>query len=1347
MLNKNKKIFAFFIVSAMIFSGFAIAFSGSVNLRIDSGNAKVASVPQNSQIGQYPDGNNSQGGAYDPYNQELYVTNYFSNNVTVVNAFSGISVANISVGKEPQGITYVPYNHELYVENYGTSNISAISSADNNVVATISLPGSPQFSAYDPQNQALYVSGLQDGVGVIWVLNVTTNGNISTINLPLLNAIPYGLAFDPYNGYIYVTDNYNNYVYVLSPSGTVVDTIDTGQGPYGIALDPVNKMMYVSDNDINSKIYRYPKEFNITIINTNTNSPVKSVVPGSYPEGVAYDPVNGYIYVANSGSANISVLNPTTESIIQSLPARVQTQNGSSAIVYDPVLQQIVSVNDIATIDTTLNYNSAGGFASQFLSSPPSRSVAYDPMNHLLYVGDSSSNAVGVYSLNGELVTSIATAGDIYSVIYGNNTIFAAAYSTSQVVLINPETNTVTNTESLKYSSPDGLAYDSRNNTLFIAFPNNNIVGVMNLSTYKIVKSLGVGEEPAALTYSNITNQVYVGEYDGNIHIINASSYVNIYPNFIGGSYPSQVVYDPYTNSIYIANSGNDSMYIISVPEINYSVSGNTPFYAIPLGSPQQSILLNPSNGLIYIMQSGTHNVTIFNPLLNETVGSINSPALSGAGLMTYIPGAQIILAADSTGVEEISPAQTYNVAVEVGNLVPAGNTWNVQIQPSLDSAMAQVYSSTQLSNQSINLPLPNGTYDLNISTNYGGVHSIHGYFVVNGSAKTLLFYEQFRIYFNETGLPSGTEWSITIGGGKYSSVSNSTELNLSPGTYEAIISGSAGFEPYPSSLLLTVSHANISQGVYFQSPQNQTFGAVSSTIGLYNGGSYAGDSFIPVTPSTFSFYGAYDPALGIMIIPVAGASEAFVQVYNTSENQVLYTNTQPGNFSFTTYDPTAAYFDPSNSMFYVVDSYYNIVASVFPNNLTIENAVHLPGKLTPLISGIGDEIYVANSTGTVFGVNVNTGSVQDFNVNLSLYATVMLPYNKDLFMLNSTGNSLIELNTSTGTVSQYDFTNGFSAFQVIAGPPGTLYISSMNAQFVQVFNESTDKVTASINLVSSLGGKEYSGNIVTGGVYDPFNGYMYFSSAAAPSILTFGNFTIYDPESGKVIGSFPGLNASSSISLILDNANQKIYAVALAGDTLTVISPQTYYSVTVKEKGLPAGTSWTLKLSNGQTFTTTGTSITFSAENDTEYAYILISGNSSFGGTPGSFTLSGGSGTVQASFSLLKYTVDIKETGLPSRTKWFVNISGTIYNSTTNELAVQLPNGTYSYTVNGVSGYTITNATGNIAVKGGATIYVKFRNTSSLPFIDIAIIGGVAAAVAIAAIAVYLARGRKNRK
>ena len=1357
MFPINAKMKALLLVMALVFSGFLVVLNGTGHSTATAPGSNIAAVQQNGPIGQYPDGNNSHGGTYDPYNQELYVTNSYSNNVTVINAFSGVSVANISVGSQPMGITYVPYNHDLYVENYNSGNMSVISSVTNTVIATVSLVGNPQFGAYDPLSDTLYVSALYSGSGVIWVVNVTNN-SVSTIPMP--SGTPYGVAFDPYNGYIYVADHHDNVVWALSQSGTPVARILVGQQPYGLAFDPVNKMLYVTDQDFNALISGYPQEYNVSIINTVNNTLLKNVVPGSEPEGVAYDPANGYVYIANSKSGNISVLNPATESILQTLPATIGTQGRPAAMVYDPVLQQMISVNNVAMPDSTLNYNSASGYAAPFMSVPSGShpDLAYDPVNGYVYVATGSS-LVYAYSLNGTLVTTISMPSYVHSVLYANNTVFATAGS-YRVALINPSTDTVKATVSLTGTSfPDGLAYDSQNNTLFVAMSAINSVGVIDLSNLTQVKTIGVGSNPEALTYSNVTNQVYVAQLDSNINIINASSYNVTVPYFVTASYPSQVVYDQYTNSIYIANGNNSSMFVINESKINYISGGSTPYNPIPLGSPQQSISINPSNGLIYITQSGSDNVTIFNPMINKTVGSINSASLSGGGYMAYIPGAQMLLATDHINgyLEEISPAQTYNVTIEVGNMVPKGSTWNLQVQPSSDSTLAQVYNSTQTAGKNVFLPLPDGTYAFNITSSYSGVQPIHGYFVVNGSAQNLLFYSHYHVNFNETGLPTGKSWSVTLGSMTNSSITGSIGFVVSPGMYNAYISGSGSYEAYPASLQVTVGLANSTVSVLFQSPRNQTYGAVSQTIDMYNGTDYFGNSYIPFLKGSESSYSAYDPTLGIMLMPVFqhNLPPLLNQYFTTngSVNSNLHLQYQNGSYMV----PVTAYYDPFNSMFYVIDAAYDNLVSLYPSNLTIDSVVHLHGNLNSVITGSGNMVYVTNSTGTLFAVNAVSSAVSVHQIASSsgLSRMVMLPFGGNLFYLNSSSDNLSVYNTSTGSVSQYALPAGFNAIQVIAGKPGTLYVSGSGLGYVMVFNEVNDTFTGTIDLNGSAGGNTYSGNNVTAGYYDPLNGYMYFSSVSSFKPTASSNFTVVNPETNQVISSFRGLNSSGVVSMFFDPMNQKIYAVDMAGDVVTVISPQTYYNVTVIEKGLPTGTTWTLKLSNGEVFSTSGSSVTFLAENNTLYTFTAQSSNSSYSGSSGSFRLSGSAEQVQANFTLVTYTVNVRETGLSSGITWYVEIDGTNYsgkttNSTSDVISISLPNGSYSYSVNSVSGYTLTNGTGNVTVNGsGASVQVKFSsnsNTGGLSLTDAGIIAVVVVVVAAAGAAVYVLRirGRK---
>ena len=76
--------------------------------------------------------------------------------------------------------------------------------------------------------------------------------------------------------------------------------------PFGIAYDPVNKRMYVTN---------YLRD--VSVIDTTTNTVIGNpITVGDEPEGIAYDPVNKRIYVTNVGDDTVSVIDTTTNTVI-----------------------------------------------------------------------------------------------------------------------------------------------------------------------------------------------------------------------------------------------------------------------------------------------------------------------------------------------------------------------------------------------------------------------------------------------------------------------------------------------------------------------------------------------------------------------------------------------------------------------------------------------------------------------------------------------------------------------------------------------------------------------------------------------------------------------------------------------------------------------------------------------------------------------------------------------------------------------------------------------------------------------------------------------------------------------
>ena len=111
-------------------------------------------------------------------------------------------------------------------------------------------------------------------------------------------------------------------------------------------------------------------------------------------------------------------------------------------------------------------------------------------------------------------------------------------------------------------------------------------------------------------------------------------------------------------------------------------------------------------------------------------------------------------------------------------------------------------------------------------------------------------------------------------------------------------------------------------------------------------------------------------------------------------------------------------------------------------------------------------------------------------------------------------------------------------------------------------------------------------------------------------------------------------------------------------------------------------------------------------------------------------------------------YPATFTESGLPSGTTWYVNLSnGQSFSSKTSTISFSEPNGTYSYTVSGVSGYSVSPSSGSIVVSGGSiSKSITYTATPSSGIPNIELYGITGAVIAIAAIGAGIVLYRKRK-
>ena len=134
-----------------------------------------------------------------------------------------------------------PTADRLYVANRTSNTVSVVDTTTNTVIGTIATGTNPIDVQVDQAARRFYVAN--SGSGTISVFNADTQALITDI---ALNA-PYFMAVDPSLGALYVGQITGDLTVIDTATDTVARTLATGSLPLEVSVHPVTKVVYVSN--------------------------------------------------------------------------------------------------------------------------------------------------------------------------------------------------------------------------------------------------------------------------------------------------------------------------------------------------------------------------------------------------------------------------------------------------------------------------------------------------------------------------------------------------------------------------------------------------------------------------------------------------------------------------------------------------------------------------------------------------------------------------------------------------------------------------------------------------------------------------------------------------------------------------------------------------------------------------------------------------------------------------------------------------------------------------------------------------------------------------------------------
>ncbi len=822
-----------------------------------SNNVSVLSASSDTLVGTVAVGLAPSGIAYDAARSELYVVNSGSDNLTAISDRSNLPVAEIPlgafplsvavdngagtiavaendtndltliaqrndmevaatpVGVGPSGVAYDSGQGELVVANNGSNTVSVVSDSTDAVVSTIGVGSGPAAVAYDSGRGQVFVANANNSSNTVTVVSATSDSVVATVPV---GYSPDALAYDAGRGEVFVANNLSGTVSVISDTtDKVVATIPVGPNPDGIAYDSGTSEIFVADRGSD----------NVSVISDLTDK-VTAIVPvGFFPAGLAYDSGRDEVYVANELSDNVSVISDSDDQVVATVPVGLSPVG----VAYDAATSQVFVTNLVSGTLSVITDGSAGAFSALLT----------------VQVTNSSGDAVSgaTVSVDGEHATTNPNG-------------------TAQFLLPNGTYNVSASAPEYLSTYANADLYGQDNVTLTLGYPFDFLgtipAGDLNISAVFAGVNVSITSPFSGSAADVYFNWKLVGELPGD----------GTWHNFTTDELPDLIVLAAVPGS----PDAPDAYYAMPGPLAGAGCG------AIPGGagaSPPVTVNPNPpvygEPTLVTVELHNTCPYTLHIHLLEIEIADFN------AGGATFEPigyASNISLAVSAYDNVSTVWNTTFNasdygyhhcvrIQVDYGNPVPPQGSFvsglhNLDVEPNIlsgtdgsvgftltnpnatPSTVRIVVATQLLAGWTWSLELNGATYavpEFNVTMGAGeqvaGTLTIDpssatpgngtvqvqewlGTTLIGGLEKILQELPQghYPVDFTESGLPSGTNWSVTVGGVAFTTSGTTVYANESDGDYAYTIGSVTGYTASPASGTVDVDGGPVTTAITF---------------------------------------------------------------------------------------------------------------------------------------------------------------------------------------------------------------------------------------------------------------------------------------------------------------------------------------------------------------------------------------------------------------------------------------------------------------------------------------------------------------------------------------------------
>ncbi len=439
---------------------------------------------------------------FDPFDRDLWVTDVGADAVEVVNGTSGRLIQSVPLGWTPGPIALDPVSGDVYVANPVGGNVSILNVTQRAVSATVTVDPDPTSIVYDGADAFFYVAS--GSTALVDLVSPRTHAVTVRVFVPaaILSAV-----YDGFNGEVYLTEAGSGGLAVLRgivPS--VFATIPTGRGTRGIVPDLSNGWVFVADVNASA----------VDVINATTNR-FSSILPtAAAPDGLVYDPPSDEWFVSDpqAYSGYVIVIQGRLHSVVATIPVGLDP----TGIADDPANRSVAVADAGSNEISFVSIEGIGVVGATYLPFAPGQ-IALDPVDQALFVTDPDNSSVTIVNgTNGAVDRTVTVGADPVGLAFDSaaDAMVVANRASANLSVLDARSGTVVGTIPVT-GSPEAIAYDSADKALFVVVGGGAVGGANALESYvgpglSLARSLVPAPPLGALVYDPESGLLYVDE-------------------------------------------------------------------------------------------------------------------------------------------------------------------------------------------------------------------------------------------------------------------------------------------------------------------------------------------------------------------------------------------------------------------------------------------------------------------------------------------------------------------------------------------------------------------------------------------------------------------------------------------------------------------------------------------------------------------------------------------------------------------------------------------------------------------------------------------------------------------